>query len=805
MKWRRSDMTTTTSSSKPGRFRELYRDILHRNRGYLWLYSALVAVCYPLLFALEAFKRVDQAEAARIQAYAPETLAQNPMYFYSFEGLGCNFAGVSIVFFLMIALLAPMILALVLNSYMHSKKASDVYHAIPVSRGTLLTANAAVGMTIIGLPLAASNLFIMAVQIAKFGFLPDVTAYLWLDALGWMICGFAIYAVTTFVSVCVGTVFDTFVLSGTLLLAAPVLSALGLAVTELFLFGWSAGMDALTFVTRLSPVTLMIERFAIADGTLGASSPIRLFGPGRLPGANLALLVWLALGLLIFLAAVRVYRRRRTEVAETTSSRGALQALVKLAGTAVCGVTAGLIACSGSHGRTDFLLWTALIGALTYAVAEVVLNRGFKTLVRSLPLGAATVAGVVLVSLIPMTGAFGYESRVPAPEEVAAVEIGYTGRYAADISICRVEPGLPDNGGKAGRAVGYTNEVLLSAPEDLSAVEAFHRDVIAKRYRPYEGITLEPGEEYMHLGSTITYTLKNGRTLTRRYEGAGTGSIRLLAPLETSPDLLAQTHPAFFDRGQDVKKWRISDPFGAWTVEKAWPVADSQALLDAMRTDLLAQTVEDLLHPSDAPVAWVTFEADLPPEGAPRASTSGSFLVTESSLHTRAFLAEKGVLDEIAPDLDACYAVGVSGSGVRYLTTSDSAVLQVIPGRGEFTANDYDYLKENVEASRRYYAENPDVLAADFSPGEDVELDEWGNAVVQTQMAGASEVLFEDPADIAALAAAAVPSWDTTEPVVCANFWFRGATGGTPVLLPLSRLPEDLRQRIAYPYGVPGE
>ena len=122
MKWRRSDMTTTTSSSKPGRFCELYRDILRRNRGYLWLYSALVAVCYPLLFALEAFKQVDPAEIARLQTYAPEMLAQNPMYFYSFEGLGRNFAGVSIVFFTMIALLAPMILALVLNSYMHSNK-----------------------------------------------------------------------------------------------------------------------------------------------------------------------------------------------------------------------------------------------------------------------------------------------------------------------------------------------------------------------------------------------------------------------------------------------------------------------------------------------------------------------------------------------------------------------------------------------------------------------------------------------------------------------------------------------------------
>lgn len=138
------------------------------------------------------------------------------MYFYSFEGLGCNFAGVSIVFFLMIALLAPMILALVLNSYMHSKRRPTSTTRFPSPGGTLLTANAAVGMTIVGLPLAASNLFIMAVQIAKFGFLPGVTAYLWLDALGWMICGFAIYAVTTFViRSASGTVFDTFVLSGT--------------------------------------------------------------------------------------------------------------------------------------------------------------------------------------------------------------------------------------------------------------------------------------------------------------------------------------------------------------------------------------------------------------------------------------------------------------------------------------------------------------------------------------------------------------------------------------------------------------
>lgn len=805
MKWRRSGMTTTISSSDSGRFFELYRNILRRNRGYLWLYSALVAVCYPLLYALEAFKSVDPAEIAELQARMPELLAGNPMYFYSFEGLGRNFAGVSIVFFTMIALLAPMILALVLNSYMHSKKASDVYHAIPISRGMLLTANAAVGVTIIGLPLLASNLFIAVVQIVKFGFMPNVFGYLWLDALGWMVCGFAIYAVTTFVSVCVGTVFDSFVLSGTLLLAAPILSALGLTVTEMFLFGWQSTADTLSFIVRLSPVTLMIERFAVSGGSMRASTAGEILGPNGLLGANVALLVWLLLGLLIFWAAVRVYRRRRTEVAETTTSRGILQVLVKLAGTAVCGVTAGLIACAGDHERTSFILWTALIGALTYAVAETVLNRGFKTLLRSLPLGAAMVGAIVLVSLVPMTGAFGYETRVPAPEDVEQVRVSYTGRYGGDTPVYRVEPDCnPDDGIPSGGAASRYDMVELSSPSDLAAVEAFHRDVVRKRYRPYNGMALEPGEEFVHTGTYITYTLKNGRTLSRRYDGAGTFSIRLLAPLETSPDLLAQTHPAFFNKGKDITKWYVSNAFGGKASEEVWPAADSQALLDAMKADLLEQTADDLLHPSGEFIARVSFTAVLPPEGAERASTGGVFYVTDRTPRTRDFLEKKGVLAGIAPDLGACYAAGITGDG--YFTSLESAVRQVIPEHAEFTSNDYGYLKENIEELRRYYAENPEEFAADYGQdGPEIQYSYGGVATARATRAGWGEALFEDRADIEALAKAASASWDITEPAVYANFWFTGEPTGTSVIIPLSRLPEDLRQRIEYPYGVPTE
>ena len=71
-------------------------------------------------------------------------------------------------------------------------------------------------------PVVASDLVISVAQVFQFGFDAQRLGWLWLECLGWLICAFAVYAVTTFVSVCVGTVFDTLVFSGVLLLSMPV-------------------------------------------------------------------------------------------------------------------------------------------------------------------------------------------------------------------------------------------------------------------------------------------------------------------------------------------------------------------------------------------------------------------------------------------------------------------------------------------------------------------------------------------------------------------------------------------------------
>ena len=145
-------MTTTTSYSERGRFLGLYKSTFRRNIGFFALLCTVIGIFYPFQYAMEAFKSVDlAAEAIRYD---------NPYYQYSLGGLGLNYTGISAFFFSAIMLVAPLVLALVLNGYMHSKKAADVYHALPLRRETLLGVNFAVAMSMLWIPVIVSNLLI---------------------------------------------------------------------------------------------------------------------------------------------------------------------------------------------------------------------------------------------------------------------------------------------------------------------------------------------------------------------------------------------------------------------------------------------------------------------------------------------------------------------------------------------------------------------------------------------------------------------------------------------------------------------
>lgn len=168
---------------------------------------------------------------------------------------------------------------------------------------------------------------------------------------------------------------------------------------------------------------------------------------------------------------------------------------------------------------------------------------------------------------------------------------------------------------------------------------SFHQRIVEQGERSAD--SWPEDDPYVYGYTNITYRLKNGQTVKRSYYGASVSAFLELLPLETQPEFLAQTQPAFFNRGSDVTSWTISNAYDSKYVQKSWPAADSQALFDAMQADLLARTTEEIARPQGALIANLQFLADFPPEGAerfPAAARSRSL----TKRRIRAFFARKG-------------------------------------------------------------------------------------------------------------------------------------------------------------------
>lgn len=773
-------MTTTTSYSKKDRFFGLYKSTLRRSAGYGAMFSALVFIFYPLQYILEI---IEGRKAMAIVA-AGKPLSS----FTEFIGIAENFTGVSAVFVTMLMMLAPIIFALLLNSYMQSHKAADVYHSLPVTRGMLMTANAAVAMTLIAVPVLVSDVIIAVVQTASFGFSAWLLGAIFIDSLCWLIMAFAVYALVSAVSTGTGTTFDTLIHSVTLLFALPALAGMFLLLAEMYLAGWSLPALATFDIFMLSPVLVMPARMVLSDMSFDPLSVQMMLH------SNIAVWVYLLLGVGLLTLGVWLYRRRHTEMAETTNSKGPLKNSVKLIGVMVCGIMSGMLFGMLTGGQTGYIIWAIIGGMMTYAILEVILNRGFKTLIKSLPLGILMTALAVGSGLIMMNGGLGYETRVPATNDISAVEVSYTGRFDSPIRIW--------NDGAREQST-----VKLSDPPNIQAVTEFHRAVVDITR------TREEGRENVYYGRhtsvTVTYQLKNGKQMNRRYSAPIEAAEKLI-PLEVSPEFLEQTHPAYFIMGAQVGDWEFTDPLGTKTITRKFTAAESGELLAAIKADISAQTLEELKNPKPGIYALVSFDIPQPndlgveseyeeamkpfladyPDG--RFAYNGGFPVSDSSQASYKWLEAKGLISELETPIEECVGVVATATSDPYNYTNRSArpVMTVSSNSGDAKAvkDDLRYgsleeIKKRIADDKAYRAERGDAYGADTP---------FFTETPRPDGRDSETVVFEAPEEIEALNGAIVHTVLMGKTYISAQFYFEGGAGWRTVLLDPRLLPQSI-------------
>lgn len=356
-------------------------------------------------------------------------------------------------------------------SYLYKKSSSDVFGALPLTRTGMLFSRAAAGFTGVLIPvtigyvaLAFLNLHYPAYAIGTVAQI--ASAYLVNILLMLAFSGFSLIFI-----ICAGSGFDLVLSFGGFNIAALATGAIIHGLCDSYLSGYS---DEFTGFLRLfSPIYYLTELgILFADGNY------------TLKGAGDIIFGILKYAVAFFIAAPLLYRFRKAERGEQAYAYKFLYI--------VCGVLAGIC---GGYALSEIFIFAAdtkeysLIGFITFILGALlttviygaVTDRGFKGFKKSMAVGGISVVIYALIAVIILSGAFGFEKRIPEANKVTAVTIGFDNTF-------------------------YDFE-------DAGDAMALHKAIIEKGADGEYRDEVDEPHEYID----IKYTLKGDKEMFRRY------------------------------------------------------------------------------------------------------------------------------------------------------------------------------------------------------------------------------------------------------------------------------------------------
>lgn len=338
-----------------------------------------------------------------------------------------------------LALIFGGMMAMASFSYLMNPRSVGAMHALPQRRGTLFWTHFLTGWAM----LAAGNLLVLAVT-----------------ALAALLGGLALTPalLTWFV---VATLLDLIFLAlGTLcamvtgwLLAVPVLYAavnclavaltwLGQQLAELLLDGFTMP-DAQPVITRwLTPVyQLICDLGQIRQKGCTTSYSANIDYPsGLTPEGWQAVLVYAAAALVLLALSRLLYARRKSELSGDPAAfpwmRPVFRLGVGLVGGLALGMALyGLVLAGLSFSVPRLCVCMALMGALCYLGASMLVGKTLRVLPKRLTGAAVTALVLVLLCVVLRADVFGYRTRVPQAEKVYSVRI-----ISSDVDVKLTDP-----------------------------------------------------------------------------------------------------------------------------------------------------------------------------------------------------------------------------------------------------------------------------------------------------------------------------------------------------------------------------
>ncbi len=413
------------------------------------------------------FTAVATVLALILSPFYMMSLVDNQLEYFVTERL--NFQEIFFPAAIVLAVGATLFLVILLYinfSFLFSKSASDSFHSMPISRTKMLISRFFASYISSLIPVIAAYIGFVAVAVSptvESNISAIITAGLF-TVFMMLFCG----AFTLLFIITAGTVFDSVVAFAALNVGLPVIVALICSMCEDNLYG-VASIDYVYAWQYTSPFTFsLIKLIAFLEEPLMIN-----------PFAWSITVPVILLTAVIMVASILLYRRRKSETAGTAYAYKFVPVIIGTVVSVICYFILGAIF---ANDRLEISFWIpGIIGAILGAVIyNIVINRGFKNIKK-----AVVPVSVALVCIFTVTAGiafdvFGFEDYVPENSEIACVNVNYRGM---SMNFENIE-----------LATDLHKMIVRDKPETNEPEEYIER-------------------EYIHL----TYTLKNGKTVERRY------------------------------------------------------------------------------------------------------------------------------------------------------------------------------------------------------------------------------------------------------------------------------------------------
>ncbi len=455
-------------------------------------------------------------------------------YLSSYSKLIYRFENMQILFSTLMAIAATLFLIILLFinfSFLFSKSASDYFHALPLKRWELLVARFMASFVSSLIPLTVGYIGTFAITLLSF---VEANPFLCIKAYLFTVLMMLLLGLFTLIFIIIsGGVFDSIIGFVAVNLGLPIIVAYISNLCAEHIYGFVGDLD---FEAGILSYTTPFA-YPLIKLLLGLTGEGAFFSIKSILGSIAQIIIWGGISVIL-------YKNRK---AEKLGGSYAFKFMPELIGLIVSAIGLFFFGYLFGESPANAIYWImGSIGAIITAVVySLIINRGFKKVKKAIAFGGLASLVLICVNLGIKYDITGYRYNLPKAEQIESVNIQ---SGVIDINVRNIDLALELN-----------------------------RSIVNEHSDDYLG------NDRTNM-FTFEYTLKDGRTVTRRY------SVETKIAKEEKSRLIAEEYSRSLVEEFNEFKEKKAD---SWTLSGY--LYDSYQYIGSFETHISEEKVEELV------------------------------------------------------------------------------------------------------------------------------------------------------------------------------------------------------------------